>query len=345
MMYDWFNKHLDLKQKSPVEEKPFVPVPPVELSVFDEKHPLPKDSVNAAKLRAHLTKTSDEQIEALKPKSAEPLANYRKVFGPALRVMLSSHLPEGKELEVKSQGEPKDGDVNWRGYVIGRRGQGEQVPVLVLKPKGFKGTAVVWVDAKGKSSLVDDNGKLVGSAKVLLDAGVMLIAPDVFGTGELALDKPMAVNERMPGYTFGYNRPLLSQRAHDILTTIGFARRQEGVKTIHLLGRGKAGPWTLLARGLCGDVVSRTAADVDRFRFDGIKTMNDEMMLPGAIKYGGLPALAGLAVPGELLVHNHRGTGMGDWTKAAYKAAESEKKLETSGDKMDEDKVVKWLLR
>ena len=35
------------------------------------------------------------------------------------------------------------------------------------------------------------------------------------------------------------------------------------------------------------------------------------MMLPGALKYGGLPALAALAAPGELYVHNHHGTGCG----------------------------------
>src|SRR5205823_1672761 len=117
----------------------------------------------------------------------------------------------------------KDGDVTWRGYVIGRRGQGEQVPVLVLKPKKFNGTAVVWIDPEGKSSLTKGD-KLVASAKALLDAGCAIVAPDVFGTGELALEKPMAVNDKMAGYTFGYNRPLVSQRAHDVLTAVAFAR-------------------------------------------------------------------------------------------------------------------------
>ena len=47
VMYNWFNKHLNLGQPEPVVEKPFVPVPPKELSVYDEQHPLPKDAVDA----------------------------------------------------------------------------------------------------------------------------------------------------------------------------------------------------------------------------------------------------------------------------------------------------------
>jgi hypothetical protein len=344
MMYEWFNKYLDLKQRSPVEEKAFKPVPPADLHVFDDNHPRPKDALDATKLRAQMTKESNERLEALTPRDAKSLAEYRRVIGTALRVMVTSSLPEGREIDSKAQGENKDGDVSWRGHVIGRRGQGEQVPVLVLKPKKFNGTAVVWVDPDGKSSLMKD-GKFVAGAVALLDGGCAIVAPDVFGTGELALEKPLAVNERMAGYTFGYNRPLVSQRVHDVLTAVGFARKLDGVKSVNLLGRGKAGPWVMLARGLCGDAVARTAADVDRFRFDGVRKATDEMMLPGALKYGGMPALAALAAPGELLVHNHSGTGSGKWLKAVYEAAGASKKLERSGTRMDDDKVVKWLLR
>jgi hypothetical protein len=70
-----------------------------------------------------------------------------------------------------------------------------------------------------------------------------------------------------------------------------------------------------------------------------------EMMLPGALKYGGLPALAALAAPGELLVHNILGSGSGKWLKVVYKAAGAEKKLERSSGRMADDKVVAWLLR
>jgi len=59
MMYNWFNKHLDLGLTGPVVEKPFVPVPPKELSVYDEQHPRPKDAVGAERLREYMTEASD----------------------------------------------------------------------------------------------------------------------------------------------------------------------------------------------------------------------------------------------------------------------------------------------
>ena len=148
---------------------------------------------------------------------------------------------------------------------------------------------------------------------------------DVFGTGELAA-KP-AVNDKYAGYTFGYNRPLLAERVHDILTAVAVAKGHPQAKTVHLVGWETAGPWVVLARALGGDAVSRTAADLNGFRFENVKSTDDPMMLPGALKYGGLPAFAALCAPGELLLHNHRGTGTGQLVPEAYRAAGADAKL------------------
>jgi len=155
----------------------------------------------------------------------------------------------------------------------------------------------------------------------------------------------MEVNKTYAGFTFGYNRTLLAERVHDILTTVAFAKNYEKVKTVHLAGFEKAGPWVLLARGLCDEAVARTAADFNGFRFDKVRTTTDEMMLPGALKYGGLPALAALAAPGELFVHNYRGTGSGQWLKAVYAAAGAKDKHQRSSEKATDEKIVEWLLR
>ena len=156
----------------------------------------------------------------------------------------------------------------------------------------------------------------------------------------------LPINSSYAGFTFGYNRPLLANRVHDILTAVGYAKeRMRDAKTVHLVGFGEAGPWVALARGLCGDAVSRTAVDLNQFRFEKVRRVTDDMMLPGALKYGGLAALASLAAPGELYVHNMRGTGSGQWLKAAYEAAGKPDRLERSGPKVSDDKVVEWLLR
>ncbi|HEX5273188.1 MAG TPA: hypothetical protein VFW33_21980, partial [Gemmataceae bacterium] len=348
MMYNWFNKHLGLGLKEPVVEKPFVPVPPKELSVYDEQHPRPRDAADADRLRDTMTETSDKQIKALMPKDAETLKEFRHVLGTALRVMIHDDLPKPEELAVKEVGQRVErGDLVWRRYLIGRKGTGEQVPALGIKGKDFDGTVVVWVHPEGHASLFKD-GKLVPAARRILDGKAAIFAPDVLLTGEFGDVKMQPVDKswaNYAGYYYGYNRSLLADRVHDILTAVAAAKRHERTEKVHLVGFGKAGPWVLLARGLCGDAVARTAADVDGFRFESVATDYNEMMLPGAAKYGGLPALTALAAPSELYIHNNRGTGMGQWLKAAYTAGGATDHLHTSGDRIEPEKVAEWLVR
>src|SRR5262249_5239931 len=162
---------------------------------------------------------------------------------------------------------------------------------------------VVWIHPRGKASLFAD-GKLVPEAQAILDRKAAILAVDVYGVGELAV-KP-AVNGTYAGYTFGYNRTFVAQRVHDILTAVAFAKGHPNTTKVHLVGWESAGPWVVMARALAGDSVARTAADLDGFRFDEVKKNDDPMMLPGALKYGGVGAFAALCAPGELLLHNHR---------------------------------------
>jgi hypothetical protein len=345
VMYNWFNKHLKLGQTEPIVEKPFTPVPPKELSVYDAGHPRPADSVDAERLRQYLTEQSDKQIAALLPKDAKSLAEYRRVFGAALRALVHDELPDGNEVEEIRQGEMEKHDgYSSRRFFLTRKDRHERIPVLGLLPPEFDGTVVVWIHPQGKASLFHD-GKLIPAAKAILDHKAALLAVDVFGVGELALNKPLAVDKNYAGFTFGYNRTPLAQRVHDILTAVAFAKNYDKVKTVHLAGFDKAGPWVLLARGLCGDAVARTAADFNGFRFDQVRRTNDEMMLPGALKYGGLPALAALAAPGELYVHNYRGTGSGQWLKPVYEAAGAKNKHQRVSAKETDEKIVEWLMR
>jgi hypothetical protein len=92
-------------------------------------------------------------------------------------------------------------------------------------------------------------------------------------------------------------------------------------------------------------VVARAAADCDGFRFEKVRAEDDEMMLPGALKYGGLPALAALAAPGELYVYNDNGTDAGRWLKPVYSAAGYPSALQQSSEKAPAEKVVEWLTK
>jgi hypothetical protein len=130
------------------------------------------------------------------------------------------------------------------------------------------------------------------------------------------------------GYTYGYNRSILANRVHDLLTVIRYAKDQPGVKKIELVGTGTMGPVALLARALAGDVVDRAAIDLNGFDFDQVKGLTDEMMLSGALKYGGIYGFVPLCDSGVTTIFNARKTG--DFDLAAR----------TKGVKMTAEKVA-----
>jgi dienelactone hydrolase len=348
-MYNWFNKHLGLGQKEPVAEQPFVPIPPKELSVWDEQHPRPKDATNAAGLRRYLSVEQNKQLEDLFPKDVKGLAELRRVAGTALRVMMNDTLPPAKQVQRwrREEGSEKKGTHLFSG-TISRKGQEEAVPISTLNTPAFDGTLVVWIHPEGGASLMQD-GKPVPAAQAILDKKAGILAPDVFLTGSLkdAKRTPQAKqpNPGFAGYNFGYNRTVLANRVHDILTAVAYARGLPGVKQVHLVGFGEAGPWVVLARGLCGDAVARTAADMSQFRFEQILSMGDEMMLPGALRYGGLPVLSALCAPHELYLHNTKGAGSDRWLRAAYRIEGQPERLRRTESRSTPEEVVSWLLR
>jgi len=346
-MYHWFNKHLFGKDEA-VAEKPFVPVPPADLSVYDEKHPRPKDEVDAARLRQFMTEASDKQIAALEPKDAKSLEEYRRVVGTALHVMMNDSLPSAIAIETRKDAgglTELTGDLLVVRTALSRTGAEEAVPTVVLEPKKCDGRFVLWVHPDGKASLFDKNRKPVPAAQALLDKNITIVAIDAFQTGELKGDKPFPVDAKYPGFTFGYNRPVFANRVHDVLTAIAYAKKYTNCKTLDIVGWESAGPWVAAARALAGDSVRKTAVDLHQFRFENVKTHDGEMLLPMAQKYGGLPAFLALCAPHELLMHNHAGTSSGKLTEAAYELSGGKDKLTRSQAKMKDVEVVEWLVK
>jgi len=344
MMYGWFLKHLQGKDEV-VKEPPFKPMPVAELSVFDAEHPRPKDEVNAVALREEMTKASDAQFFKLTPKDAAGLKEFKRVVGTALRVMVNSELPKGASDVAERIVEPHekiDGHTLHR-LVLGRANQKEAVPTIALAgPKPKEGHVVVWLHPKGKASLIE-KGKVVPAVTTLTDAGFICVAPDLLGIGENAFPKPFPVDKNFAGYTYGYNRSLMANRVHDALTLIASGNSPK--KKILLVGWGAMGPVAILANALAGDAVAKTAADMDGFSFEKVHDTNDPMTLPGSLKYGGMGGFLALCAPGEVLVHNQKGSGTGNISRAAYEAAGAPDKLTRNAEKLDDAKVIEWLLK
>jgi hypothetical protein len=211
-------------------------------------------------------------------------------------------------------------------------------------PKDWNGTIVVCIHPGGIHGVFEGEAR-DGSHKILASRAAVL-AVDVFGTGAFPQSRLPGVNKQFAGYTFGYNRPLLANRVHDILTALAAAKVvSDKVKQVHLIGYGKSGPWTLLARGLCGAAVERTVVDLNQYRFEQVTRTSDDMMLPGALKYGGLAGFAALCAPHELFLHNERGSGISPLVQSAYEAAGAPNQLHCQPEKLDSSKLLEWLLR
>jgi len=327
-MYNFFNQHLKLGAKEPVREQKFEPIAPKDLSVFDDQHPRPSDSIDIPGMRKYLAEVAKKQMAELRPKDGASLAEYRKVMEPGLRHIVASSLPKADDVTIEHEGD--------KVFVSGA-GSAERLPVAVLRPAQASGPITIVIHPAGKTGIFGGNGEPGELAKALLAKGHLVAAPDIFMTGTLAGPNPMTTSK--VEFFAGYNRTVIANRVHDILTEVAAARKVSN--EVYLVGLEGAGPWVMLASALAGDAVKRTAADANGFEFANVKDRGDVNFLPGAMRYGGLYNLSALAAPGEMMVFN---AGDSDTAPlmAAYAAAGASTKCRVEKGKVD---VVEWLTR
>jgi len=328
LMYNWLNAHLKLGLAEPVIEKPFVPVPPKELSVWDESHVQPPDAADVAGLRKTWNELSDRGLNHM---IASDPNDYRRLITTALRVMINSQWPaaagvvdgskkqrtaEGMTIEtglISRAADPSFAIVSQpvsKGKPAAPIAAGPEksaVPYAFVKPAEWNGETVILVHPSGKALLMDEAGKFIAPVRKILDSKFAVLAGDLFGTGEFAPEGKAAadlrpVNQTFCAFTLGYNRSLLAERVHDILTLVAFAKGRES-KFVHQVAFGGAGHWGLLAKGLAGEAILRSAIDLNGFDFDQVKSTSDENYLPGAMKYGGIMTFASLCRLGETALY------------------------------------------
>ena len=327
-MYNFFNTHLKLGATEPVREQKFEAIAPKDLSVFDDAHPRPGDSIDVAGLKKYLAGVAKKQMEELRPKDAGSLADFREVMEPALRHMVATAMPKSEDvIIVREEGRA----------IISRSGSAERLPVALLHPTQERQAVTIVIHPSGKAGIFDANIEPTALAKALVAKGHLVAAPDIFMTGSLSGPNPLSTSK--VEFFAGYNRTVIANRVHDILTEIAAAKKVS--EEVNLVGLEGAGPWVLLARALAGDAVKRTVVDANGFDFASVKDRSDFNFLPGGLRYGGLYNLGALSAPGEMLIYN---VGDADTSAllAAYKAAGAEGKLRVEKGKGD---VVGWLTR
>ena len=268
-----------------LEEKPYDVLSKAELTVWSSEHPIPADFSKAPVLREYMTKTNDAQMAALEKNPAE----YRDTIKVGLQAMVNDELPLAREVESTADLTKSDGVQ--KGF-ISRKGANERIPFAVSRPANWNGSVVI---------LSGNGAGAADSAADITKTGAMVVALDTFMSNDFkragAVPAAPGTRNGYSGFSNGYERTILANRAHDLLSVIGLVHGMQGAKSIRLVGTGEESVAAIYAAAIAGPAIDRLAVDLAGFDFDKVKDESDPQFIPGGIKYGGvygaLPVYAG----------------------------------------------------
>lgn len=352
-MYAWFNKHLNLGVKEPIEERDYPPLSKEEYSVWNDQHPQPKAGADyERRLLSQLAKADARALEKVQPTDENSLAEYRHVVGGAWETIINRQRPVGDDVQRTMVSKENQADHILFKDILRLTSRDEEFPIISLYPTAteWNKSVAIWIDGVGKQGLFTESGAVRNEVQRLLDGGYSVVSPDLFLQGEfLSDDKPLSQTpvvknpREFAGYTFGYNDTVFVQRVHDLLTLAGWVKDDDH-KPQEVIAIGVNGGAPVLAAALATEpaLFDRVAIDADAFRFANLTSYRDPNFVPGAVKYGDLPGLLSLAAPTPLWIGDE--SEIPGIVKATYAAAGKADQV-TVSDRQDSTSAgVSWLL-
>jgi hypothetical protein len=353
--YSFLNKHFKLSLEEPVVEEDYDRLTREEMSVWDSQHPQPPGGPEFERqLCRQLADSSQRQLETLVPNETQSLAKWKELVGGAFETIIGRGLPAASELEFEKSEETDAGTwIRFTGLLKNKE-RAEELPVVFLHPKNWNGRAVVWLSEHGKAGLFAEDGSPVAEAKRLLDSGLSVAGVDLLMQGEFLPQGASAEKNRtvkntreFAGYTYGYNYPLLSQRAHDVLSVVAFAKEHQDKPTsVELIAMDATAPAAAAALAMSGGTVQRAAINTGGFRFIKLTDYLDANFLPGGAKYGDLPGLLSLATPTKLWIAGETAESAA-LARRVYAASGSAESIAFASGKPDEitQSAIEWLIK
>ena len=286
-MYHWMAKHLKTPRPAPPEEKPFVFLTKSELTVWDEPHPAPV--AGSADFERRLLREwhddSNRQIAA-RPGALEE----------ALPVIIGRTWEEGARGPFVWKPEPdkrRVGAVQWIPGTLSHGQPTEQVRCVFLYPDNWSGKLSV--------RLTKEKPEAAGTqewAEKALAAGTALAFPVLFEeTGAPPGHfRRVAKDREFVGYTAGYNTLPVARRVQDLMSLLAWMKQHEPKPaSIRLEADSTLVTEAALALAMTpAGIVSSVKMEATAFRFAGLTDPFDVRLLPGAVKYGDLPAVLAL---------------------------------------------------
>lgn len=334
-VYAWFGRWLlGESDASQFSEKRFRLGSPSEFLVFFGRD-LPESAVTEEEMLASLKESHRRQIDELRPRDSESLSRFRELMSPALQHALAVGYPDSGVVVVTVFA-PSSKPGASQEFHIGRRGRGDRVPAALWFPRGKRRnlTATLLVHAEGKAALEAPGASWV---QPLLARGHLVMSIDAFNTGAAKARRDMSD----PFFTT-YNRTDDSNRVQDILTAIAYLESRPDVARVNLVGVGKGGLWSLLARALAPQL-HRTLVDVSKFSSEEDGAYLEHLYVPVLRRAGDFKTAAMLAPSTRLLIHNTGENFSADWFRQAYELAGKTDLLEIESDEIPREQILSWL--
>jgi hypothetical protein len=296
-MYGFMNEHFHLGLPSPVLERDFVVSSPAELTVWTAEHPRPAgEHIGASHEKAVLKYWADD--------SDHQLAGHDDLLRRAWQIIVGRSLTDKRDVSLLSRLSPANSDAPTRLTLQNER-EAETVPCRLWEPATPGSAIVLWLtDAAPSESST--------AFTPLLAAHITVIEPELYLQGAarqpLLAAQPDDAERRdwtaAAAFTFGYNPPLLARRVHDVITVVRWLKTQPAYahRKLVLAGHAGAGVTAALATTVLGSALDGAVAAPDGFRFARLDNASAPLFTPGAVKYGGVPALLRLCAPTPAIV-------------------------------------------
>jgi hypothetical protein len=207
--------------------------------------------------------------------------------------------------------------ISWKGrdveHWIVEPEPGVLVPVAITRPRAAPETtrfpALIVVDELGKQHAFS-----CGVVERLIEAGNLVVAIDVRGTGETAGTVPaIEYGPAMPDYNLSnyslfVGRPLMGMQVHDVRSIVDFVAQRPDVDTarIALVGRGRGAMVALLVAGF-DNRIQRVAVEemLSTWVFpDEFVDIGLSYFIPRILTVGDIEHLAACVAPRPLLILN-----------------------------------------
>ena len=301
LMYEFFNKHFNLGFETPIQEADYEPLSRQELTVWTDEYPKPAmdEDAELAAIKAFYELAAKPVEKTMTPQTAAEREHFLSVVGGAWKTMIGRELPRKDFVETKLIRETKTADAKTDFQIARYLPGGEEVPFVLITPAEWNHQTVILTHGQGKAAWFE-NGKLSTDIQKFVSAGYAVALPDLLYQGEFLEDgqewnqtRTVENPRQFAGYTAGYNHPLFAKRVHDILTVTQALPVE--TERVHLVGVEGTGAIAVAAKFIVGPAISSLAVDTEAFRFAEITDVRDVNFLPGAFKYGDLPALLTLA--------------------------------------------------